>query len=43
MEWYRLESSVKALKIKVVEWMHEQEYTREDINAIRKTKEKYNH
>lgn len=41
MEWYRLESSVKALKIKVVEWMHEQEYTREDINAIRKTKEKY--
>ena len=41
MEWYRLESSVKTLKTKVVEWMHTYEYAREDINAIRKTKDKY--
>ena len=41
MEWYRLESSVKELKPKLVEWMHDSGYTREDINAIRKTKDKY--
>ena len=41
MEWYRLESSVKELKPKLVEWMHSAGYAREDINAIRKTKDKY--
>ncbi len=41
MEWYRLESSVKELKLKLVEWMHDNGYAREDINAIRKTKDKY--
>lgn len=41
MEWYRLESSVKELKPKLVEWMHDNGYAREDINAIRKTKDKY--
>jgi len=41
MEWYRLESSVKDLKPKLVEWMHGAGYDRSDINAIRKTKDKY--
>jgi hypothetical protein len=41
MEWYRLESSVKVLKPKLVEWMHDNGYAREDINDIRKTKDKY--
>lgn len=41
MEWYRLESSVKDLKPKLVEWMHDNGYSREDITAIRKTKDKY--
>jgi hypothetical protein len=41
MEWYRLESSVKELKLKLVEWMHTNSYAREDINSIRKTKDKY--
>lgn len=41
MEWYRLESSVKELKPKLVEWMHNEGYARDDIDAIRKTKDKY--
>lgn len=41
MEWYRLESSVKELKPKLVEWMHNAGYARDDIDAIRKTKDKY--
>ena len=41
MEWYRLEASVKDLKPKLVEWMHDNGYTRDDINIIRKTKDKY--
>lgn len=41
MEWYRLETSVKDLKPKLVEWMHTAGYDRIDINAIRKTKDKY--
>ncbi len=41
MEYYRLEGSVKELKVKVVEWMQTQGYGREDIRAIRKTKDKY--
>ncbi len=41
MDHYRLESGVKELKVKVVEWMHNQGYDRADIRAIRKTKDKY--
>ena len=41
MEHYRLESSVKELKVKVVEWMHSQGYDKADIRVIRKTKDKY--
>lgn len=41
MEWYRLESSVKDLKPKLVEWMHSAGFDRTDITAIRKTKDKY--
>lgn len=41
MEWYRLESSVKDLKPKLVEWMHGAGYDKSDTNAIRKTKDKY--
>lgn len=41
MEWYRLESSVKELKPKLVEWMNMNGYDKEDSNAIRKTKDKY--
>lgn len=41
MEWYRLESSVKELKPKLIEWMHGAGFAREDINAIRKTKDNY--
>lgn len=41
MDYYRLESGVKELKVKVVEWMHSQGYDKADIKAIRKTKDKY--
>ena len=41
MDHYRMESSVKELKVKVVEWMHSQGYDKADIKAIRKTKDKY--
>jgi len=41
MEHYRMESSVKDLKVKVVEWMHSQGYDKADIKAIRKTKDRY--
>lgn len=41
MEWYRLEASTKDLKPKLVEWMHSAGYDKADINAIRKTKDKY--
>ncbi len=41
MDYYRMESSVKDLKVKVVEWMHSQGYDKADIKAIRKTKDKY--
>ena len=41
MTWYRLESSVKELKPKLVEWMHDNGYVKADINIIRKTKDKY--
>lgn len=41
MEWYRLESGVKDLKPKLVEWMNMNGYDKSDSNAIRKTKDKY--
>ncbi len=41
MDHYRMESTVKDLKVKVVEWMHIQGYDKADIRAIRKTKDKY--
>jgi hypothetical protein len=41
MDYYRMESSVKDLKVKVVEWMHSQGYDKTDIRAIRKTKDRY--
>lgn len=41
MEWYRLESSVKELKPKLVEWMAMNGYDKEATNAVRKTKDKY--
>lgn len=41
MDYYRMESSVKDLKVKVVEWMHTQSYDKADIKAIRKTKDRY--
>lgn len=40
MEHYRLESSVKELKVKVVEWMHTQGFDKADIRAIRKIKDR---
>lgn len=41
MDWYRLESSVKELKPKLVEWMHSADFSKETITAVRKTKDKY--
>ena len=41
MEWYRLESSVKELKPKLVEWMHTAGYDFDTIKSIRKTKDTY--
>ncbi len=41
MDHYRFESGVKDLKVKVVEWMHNQGYDKADIRAIRKTKDRY--
>ena len=41
MEWYRLESSIKELKPKLVEWMHTSGYDRATIDSIRKTKDTY--
>lgn len=41
MEWYRLETSVKDLKPKLVEWMHSANYNKSSIDTIRKTKDKY--
>lgn len=41
MEFYRLEKSVKDLKPKLIEWMHNSGYSKDDINAVRKTKDKY--
>ena len=39
MKWYRLESSVKELKPKVIDWMGRNDYTRAEIQAFKKTKD----
>ena len=39
MGWYRLESSNKELKPKVIDWMGRQGCTKEDISAFKKTKD----
>jgi hypothetical protein len=39
MAWYRLESSNKELKPKVIDWMGRQGCTKEDIAAFKKTKD----
>jgi hypothetical protein len=41
MAWYRLESSVKELKPKLVEWCKLNGYDQDDVYTIRKTKDKY--
>jgi len=41
MEFYRLESGVKELKVKVVEWMLLQGWDKTDVKTIRKIKDKY--
>ena len=39
MSWYRLESSVKELKPKVINWMSANGYTKDQISAFKKTKD----
>jgi hypothetical protein len=39
MDWYRLESSSKELKSKVIDWMGRNDYSKEDIAAFKKTKD----
>jgi hypothetical protein len=39
MSWYRLESSAKELKPKVIDWMGRQGCTKTDIAAFKKTKD----
>ena len=39
MEWYRLETSVKDLKPKVINWMAANEYTKAEIAEFKKTKD----
>jgi len=39
MKYYRLESSGKELKPKVIDWMGRNDYTRDQIQAFKKTKE----
>lgn len=41
MAWYRLESSVKDLKPKLVEWCKLNGFDQDDTYVIRKTKDKY--
>jgi DNA-directed RNA polymerase beta' subunit len=41
MTWYRLESSTKDLKPKLVEWMGFNGYDKGTINTVRKIKDKY--
>ena len=39
MKYYRLESSAKELKPKVIDWMGRNDYTREQIQSFKKTKD----
>ena len=39
MDWYRLESSAKELKPKVVDWMGRNGYSKSEIQAFKKTKD----
>lgn len=39
MDWYRLESSGKDLKPKVINWMSNNDYTKEQIALFKKTKD----
>ena len=39
MTWYRLESSAKDLKPKVIDWMGRNDYTKAEISAFKKTKD----
>ena len=39
MKYYRLESSAKDLKPKVIDWMGRNDYSREQIQAFKKTKD----
>jgi hypothetical protein len=39
MSWYRLESSIKELKPKVINWMSANGYTKDQISAFKKTKD----
>ena len=39
MKYYRLESSSKELKPKVIDWMGRNDYTRDQIQAFKKTKD----
>lgn len=39
MEWYRLETSIKDLKPKVINWMAANEYTKTQIAEFKKTKD----
>lgn len=41
MEFYRMESSVKDLKVKVVEWMQANGWSKDDIKTVRKIKDRY--
>jgi hypothetical protein len=39
MDWYRLESTGKELKPKVIAWMSQNEYTKEDIAEFKATRD----
>jgi hypothetical protein len=39
MDWYRLESSAKELKPKVIDWMGRNGYSKAEIQAFKKTKD----
>ena len=39
MDWYRLETTAKELKPKVIDWMARNEYTKAEISAFKKTKD----
>lgn len=39
MDWYRLESNGKDLKLKVIEWMNLNGYTKEEISSFKKTQD----